>query len=414
MTTTSPGPDPTVAPLDGTPPPAWLDTEHVAAVRTAEPNSFSDHEYTDRLARVRARLAEHDATAILVFKPSSVEYLCGYHSAETAPQPLLVTETDQFLYILDLELARALASSRAGTILYSSYATMDRILELVARHVASALPKQARLVVESSQPTTPPKILGLLHDAGVSVRDGDFLVERARLTLSRAEIACVEQAAAVTQRGVEAAVAAASTGGATDSSVAAAIADALFRDADSRSAWGPVVATGARGGIAHSSWINTPLAGDVTFLEFAGTHRRYHAPIMRTLTRGPVSTLARRLESLAQAALDAVLNTAKPGVPCAEVAHAAIDAIGPLRADEVSHFMFGYPVGLAHPPHWMDGAPFYITTANQAPLQAGMTFHMPGSFRSFGNCGVGLSHTFTVEDAGTRVLTHGAANIIIV
>lgn len=414
MTTTPATTEPTITPLDGAAPPAWLSPERVAAVRAAEPRSFPDQEYADRIARVRGLLAEHDATAVLVFKPASIEYLCGYHSAETAPQPLLVTEAGQFLYVLDLELARALASSHSENVLYSSYATMDRVLELVAHHVASVLPKRARLLLETSQPTTPPKIVGLLRDAGVTVDDGNFLVERARLVLSPAEIACVEGAAVVTQRGVEAAVAAAGDADATDSSVAAAIAGALFREADSRSAWGPVVATGARGGIAHSSWIGIPLADDVTFLEFAGTHHRYHAPVMRTLAREPVPASARRLEGLAQAALGAVLETAEPGVPCSEVARAALDAIGPLRDDEVSHFMFGYPVGLAHPPHWMDGAPFYLTTANQEPLQAGMTFHMPGSFRSFGNRGVGLSHTFTVEDTGARVLTHGTPEITVV
>lgn len=413
MTATTAAPEPAIEPLRGATRPGWLTPERVEAVRVAEPRSFPEQEYADRLARVRELLAQRDAGAILVFKPSSVEYLCGYHSAETAPQPLLVTATGQYLYVLDLELARALASSRAETILYSDYATMDRILDLIAAHVASVLPERSRLIVETGQPTTPPKILGLLRDADLTVEDGDFLVERARLVLSPAELACMERAAEVTECGVAAGVEAARVAGATDSSVAAAIAAALFREADSRSAWGPVVATGARGGIAHSSWIDIPLAEDVTFLEFAGTHHRYHAPIMRTLARDPVPAPARRLESLAQAALGAVLETAAPGVPCSDVARAAIEAIGPLRADEVSHFMFGYPVGLAHPPHWMDGAPFYLTTANHELLRAGMTFHMPGSFRSFGNRGVGLSQTFTVTEGGTRVLTHGTAEITV-
>lgn len=404
--------DPTITSLDGAPAPPWLTQPGIDSVRAAETRPFPDREHAERLAHVRSRLAERDADAILVCKPSSVEYLSGYHSAETAPQPLLVTHSGTFLYVLDLELARALASSRVDTILFSGYATMERVLELVARHVSSTLPQRARLIVETGQPTTPPDLIGRLRDTALTVDDGDHLVERARLVLSPAEIACVERAAEITRRGVEAAVTAARGAGATDSSIAAAIAEALIRNANSRSAWGPVVATGARGGIAHSSWVDTPLSDDVTFLEFAGTHHRYHAPIMRTLAHEPVPAPARRLESLAQAALQAVLETAKPGVPCSSVARAAIDAVGPLRDDEVSHLMFGYPVGLAHPPHWMDGPPFYLTTANHEPLRAGMTFHMPGSFRSFGNRGVGLSQTFTVEESGTRVLTHGPAEII--
>jgi Xaa-Pro dipeptidase len=60
----------------------------------------------------------------------------------------------------------------------------------------------------------------------------------------------------------------------------------------------------------------------------------------------------------------------------------------------------------------MDGAPFYITPDNHEPLEAGMVFHIPASFRSFGRTGVGLSQTFVVEHNATRVLTHGAADLI--
>jgi Xaa-Pro dipeptidase len=404
--------DRNVVPMGGGRAVPWLDAARVAAVEAEEGLPFAPEEYARRVGSVRARLAEVGADAILVFRPSGVEYLCGYHSAETAPQPLLVTPDDMFLYVLDLEIGRALASSLVDNILYCGYDTMGRSLELIAEHAGRQLPAGGRLAVESGHTSTPASILGLLDAAGVTTTSGNYLVETTKMVLSPAEIGFVERAAAVTQRGVEAAVSAARRPDATDSSVGAAIAEALLRDANSRSAWGPVVATGARGGIAHSTWLSGPLRDGPTFIEFAGTHHRYHAPVMRTLFRGAPSPAATRLERLSQHALDAVLATAKAGVTAREVAQQALRAIEPLPDDVVFHRMFGYPVGLAHPPHWMDGPPFYLTLDNCEPLREGMVFHVPASFRSFGRMGVGLSQTFVVERDRARPLTHGTAELI--
>jgi Xaa-Pro aminopeptidase len=195
--------------------------------------------------------------------------------------------------------------------------------------------------------------------------------------------------------------------------VAAAIAAALTVGANAGPAWGPVVATGNRAGIPHSSWVHRPLGAGTTFLELSGAHHRYHAPVMRTLSRGRPSQADGRLADLAGAALTAVLESARAGVPCSEVAARAAEAIGPLPDDVVFHGLFGYPVGLAHPPHWMDGAPFFIAPGNDEPLLEGMVFHVPGSFRSFGRSGVGLSQTFLVERDGARVLTHGSADLVV-
>jgi Xaa-Pro aminopeptidase len=398
--------------LGDAPTPPWLTPGNISTVEAAEPLPFPADEYAHRLRRVRDRLSALDADAILVFRPSAVEYLCGYHTAETAPQPLLVTREETFLYVLDLEVGRALASSTAQNVLYCGYANTRSKTELIARHVVGALPQRARLAIEFGNTSTPPRLIGLLGESQLGLVDGEYLVENLKLVLSPAEIRCMEQAANATRRGVDAAVLAAGERGATDASVAARISQALLTGADSASAWGPLVVTEPRSGIPHSSWKGDPLSDETTFLEFAGACHRYHAPVMRTLVRGRPSPAVQRLAGLARTTLAAVLENAKAGVPCSEVARQCIEEIGPLRDDEVFHHMLGYPVGLAHPPHWMDTGSFYITADNPEPLRAGMAFHVPASFRSFGVRCVGLSQTFLVEETGTRVLTHGGADLI--
>lgn len=400
--------------LGGTPRPAWLDVPAAAQVPDLEPHPFPDDEYRERLARVRERLSQANLGGVLVFRPSSVEYLCGYHSMERVPQPLLVTRSDTFLYVPDLEIGRAMASSVADTVLYYGYTQAPTALTLIAEHAARALPDGARLAAEFEHTSTPPRAIELLGRHGVDPVPGEHLVENLRLVLSPAELRCVEEAADATQRGVEAAVRAAGDPDTTDSAIAGAITEALLRGATSTSAWGPVVVSAPRAGVPHSSWRREHIGDGPIFLEFAGAHHRYHAPVMRTLSRGEPTPDAQRLGELSSSVLDAVLGTAAAGVPCADVARRASEAIGPLPDDVVFHHLFGYPVGLAHPPHWMDSAPFHITMENREPLREGMVFHIPASFRSFGRACVGLSQTFVVERDGARVLTHGTAGFIAV
>ncbi|MPY79391.1 MAG: M24 family metallopeptidase [Actinophytocola sp.] len=357
-------------------------------------------------------MADHGVDAMLVFRPSSVEYLCGYHTAERLPQPLLVTESDVVLYVPDFEVGRALVSCRPQAVRYFRYASAHRALRLVTDHVARQLPERARIAVELAHPATPPQVVDLLRQDGLTVTDGDYLVERVRLVLSAAEIRCVEQAAVHTAAGVAAAVDAAHAPGATDSAIAAASHAAMVAGANSVSAWGPTVATGPRAGIPHSTFDHRTIGPHTTFVELSGAHHRYHAPVMRTLCQGTPTPLVRRLADHSHRMLQSVLDNAKAGVACADVARHAASDLDELPDDVVFHQLFGYPVGLAHPPHWMDGAPFAITTDNTEPLREGMVFHIPASIRAFGQTGVGLSHTFVVESSGTRVLTHGSAELI--
>lgn len=403
---------PEVIGMDAAAAPTWLDSQAAETLRALEGPPFDVEEHAARLSRVRARMQAAELDALMVFRPSSIEYLCGFHTAETAAQPLLITESETVLYVPDLEVGRALASSCADQIRFCGYSDALTSLERFIAHAASNLTSGARVGVEMSAPTPPRAVALWTTQQDVVVVDSDHIVERERLVLSPAELRCVQRAAEATAAGVHAATTAAAAVGASDASVGAAIAAALHQASDSISAWGPVVVTGPRSGIPHSSWDGSILAPGPTFLEFSGTCRRYHAPVMRTLVRGDPAATDGRLAELARTMVAAVLETARAGVPASQVAAAAANALGPLPADVMFHQMFGYPVGLAHKPHWMDGAPFFLTEDNHEPLQANMVFHIPASFRAFGQQGVGLSQTFVVEEGQTHVLTHGPADLI--
>lgn len=407
-----PGDVPVLERLGEGSPPTWLTSGGALRVRGAEKPAFSLEEYADRRRRVRESMAELGVRAVVVFRPSSVQYLCGYHSIDLSSQPLLLTESGSFLYIPDFEVGRAMASSFVDTVLHYAYG-QDR-LALFAEHVGRLLPRGSRVAVEFEHSSVPLRAVESLGKTNLELVNGGYLVEKVRLVLSPAEVRCIERAAARTQMGVEAAVEAAGKPGVTDSSVAAAIEAALLADADSPPPLvTPHVATGVRGGIPHSTMNHATIEkGTTTFLEFSGAHHHYCAPVMRTLAHGPLSKTASYLAELACAALGAVLENARPGVPCSEIARRATEAMGKPDDSVVFHYIFGYPIGAARPPTWMDGVPFHITEHNESPLREGMVFHAPASFRAFGEAAVGLSQTFAVEGGGARVLTHGPAEVI--
>jgi len=394
--------------------PPWLTDEAVERVRRVEHPPFPPEEYEERLARVRQRMGAIEVDALIVFRPSNIEYLTGYHTEETAPQPLVVTANATSLYVPDLEVGRALVSATVDEIYFCSYTDALQGIREYLDHLHSTLGPHPRVGLERADSTTPMIAIDILLENGAAIVDSNRLVERERLVLSARELSCVERAAAITARGQVAGIEAAGRAEATEASIAAAVSEALLRAADSASAWGPVVVAGPRAGVPHSSFQPRGVGDSPVFLEFSGTHRRYHAPVMRTLIKRPVSGREKQLVELSQAIVQAVLENARPGMRASTVAKIAREAIEPLPPDVVFHQLFGYPIGLAHKPHWMDGFPFHIADTNTEELHSGMVFHIPASLRVFGEMCIGISQTFTIEPGGARVLTHGVTDIITV
>jgi Xaa-Pro dipeptidase len=397
--------------IGAAPGPRWASKDVLDSLDLIEGLPFPPSEYAQRRTNVLRALEKLGADAIVVFRPSSVEYLCGHHTIETVPQPVVVSPSLLQLTVPDPELGRALVSSCAEEVLH--YSQFEDGLGLLAENLVRALGTGARVAIEPLDPKMPARFPELLQDLDLRTIDSHFLVERVRLVLSPEEISFIERAGEVTGRGIEATVEALRSPLATDSSAAAAARAAMARDANSEAPLGVIVATGRRAGIAHSNWNGTRISpGTTTFMEMSGAHHRYCAPLMRTVSHGPLTSRCSRLAELSCTTLETVLREARSGVPCSDVARSAQSELGKLEDWVAFQFTFGYPVGLAHSPTWMDGAPFFISADNPEPLETGMAFHVPASFRAIGEAGVGLSHTILVTEHGTRVLTPGVAEVV--
>ena len=193
--------------------------------------------------------------------------------------------------------------------------------------------------------------------------------------------------------------------GSTDNDVAAAAAQAMVTAGSEAPCMSPIVTSGRRSGILHSTHKRIPLgAGDPVFIELGGCYQRYTSPLIRTLSLGDPSSEFRDAADACLAALNAVITTVKPGIPAASVAERGWEEISRAGSDFVFHGNFGYTVGAGFPPSWADGTGL-LELEQDMILESGMVFHHPVAIRRLGRFAVGFSETTVVTPDGCEVLT---------
>ena len=152
--------------------------------------------------------------------------------------------------------------------------------------------------------------------------DGSDLIQSLRKIKSREEINHIRQSASITDKGIEAAVESARENS-SDNYIAAAANAALIGNGSEYFSISPIVTSGKRSGILHSSHKRKCLEkGDVILLEMGASYQRYTAPIMRTVTIGASGDEVLKTADACLVALDNVISAIKPGVSADEVARA--------------------------------------------------------------------------------------------
>ena len=375
--------------------------------------AFSVREYRRRIAAVQQGLAARELDGLVLFSPGNINYLTGMDSENLfdIQACILARDGDPVLVLFDFEQGRF--DNSAWLPEPVAYGPFDDPIGAVIDEVRRRGLASARLGIEQRQAGLPPQHFLRLRGGlpAATIEDAFGPVERARLVKSEDEIALMRRAAAFTDQGVRAGLAAIGPG-VRDATVGAAIVDAMYRAGSDPTCWGPVVAAGYRAGLAHSSFNGHVIArGETVFLELTGQHRRYVAPVMRTAVVGPPTAEHRRLAQASADAVAAILEAARAGTPARTVAEAGLRHIRPVERDVVFHYYFGYPVGIGYPPSWIETLGFFIRTDNPAPIEAGMVFHLPMSLRVHGRLGICLSQTMLVTPDGGVALTGTPARL---
>jgi Xaa-Pro dipeptidase len=369
--------------------------------------AFPMDEYGARLERVRAKMAERGLDLLLLLNPVSTKYLTGYQTSSVGNYQCLALprEGEPAMLAWELELPGVFLTSwisdavcyRTGEDKFG--ATRQWLRERSLLRGTIGIEKDGRYVS------------GEDHDRLATALEGSRLVDgsgivKAVLRLKSArEVVCLREAATITASGMRAALEAVAAG-VTDNHVAAAASQTLIAAGGEFPCLSPIVTTGRRSGIPHTTHQRIRIEpGDAVLIEIGGCYHRYTAPLMRTVFVGQPPPGAEELAEAARTALERVMAVIRPGVPAEEVAAEGAGLLPLHDPSIIFHHTYGYSVGLGFPPTWADDGSLTLIRGNKTALEPGMVFHSTMSLRRTGRYGVAVSETLLVTDAGCEAIT---------
>ena len=366
--------------------------------------AFSQEEYDARLARARTRMAADNVEVLLVHTPANQCYLTGFQTLNLYDYSCLILPIDgtPFIQVLDLEEGNVSLTSRIEDVVV--YTAVDDPVMMTQDLLRGRDLLSRRIGIEADTPFLTPRRFGALSQVLPNVIDASDLVKMIRLVKSPAEIDYVQQAARVTEAGMQDGLNAIGEG-ATDQDVARACYEAMIGGGSEYMCIDPIITTGRRSGIPHTSHKRHSVQpGDNVFIELGACIERYSAPIMRTAVLGSPSANVQRTTEASFVALDNAMAAMKPGVSGDDVARAGWAGIDMDRSEVFFHGVVAYSIGLGFPPNWGDYR-LYLTKGEETLLEAGMLFHLPIAIRDVGNYCVGFSETVVITETGCEQIT---------
>lgn len=368
---------------------------------------FSNEEFRRRLSAVQAGLQDRGLSCLLLFSPEHIFYLSGYQTfGYFSYQSLIVPARGDPILVLRF-LESFLAQHYSWVPHVETWDDHEDPVDVTVRVLRERDLAHGRVGTEDRGFYMPYSVRRRLVEAlpDVVFEDGTSLVERVRVRKSPEELAYMRKAAEYSTSGM-AAGAKECREGRTENDVAAAIFDAMTRAGSEYSPHDPIVTSGWRSGVPHSTYERRRLEpGDTVLMEITGTYHRYVAPHMRTAVVGTSPPKVREMAALVIKGLDAAIAAIRPGVTAGEVDDACRGIIERAGYYENYRKRTGYSVGFGFPPSWNEGHIVSLRKSDPTRLESGMVFHLPVALRDYGVSCVGLSETVLVTDRGCDVLT---------
>jgi Xaa-Pro dipeptidase len=360
---------------------------------------FPRAEYDSRIGRATEALAARNLDGALLFAPESHYWLTGYDTFGFCFFQCLVLSADGRLALLTR--APDLRQARRTSLIEDIRVWTDRADAAPAVQLRDMLDslglRGRRLGIETSTQ-------GLTHANGRAVEaalDGfatlvpiDGVIEALRAVKSEAELACVRRAAELADDAYDAALALIGPG-ADEGEILAAMQGAVFAGGGDYPGNEFIIGSGADALLVRYRSGRRKLdAQDQITLEWAGSFRRYHAALMRTVCVGEPSPRHVALHAACHEALLACEAELRPGRTAGDVfaAHARVLDDAGLSAHRLN--ACGYSLGARFTPSWMDAPMFY--QANPFVLEPRMVLFL---------------HMIVLDDSSGTAMTLGRTSI---
>tara|TARA_B100000676_G_scaffold310530_1_gene377415 strand:+ start:6175 stop:7356 length:1182 start_codon:yes stop_codon:yes gene_type:complete len=368
---------------------------------------FTLEEYEQRIARTKAAMAEAGIDLLMVTSPENIYWLTGYRTTGYYVYQIFLLPLDgtpQFVTSkLEHECVRALSWIKTGLTVFMGEDEVAKTLEGFDATEA----RIERIGYEERGFWLPPRILDAVRGrwGNTATVAAGHVLEDLRRIKSPAEISCLREAARIASVGMRAGLQAVAPGR-TENEVAGDVYQALMAEGGEHPAGGPYVVTGPRAAITHMLPERAVIEpGHAVYFEVGGCYKRYSGSNMRMAHVGPPGNEAAHRAATSIEALDAMLETIKPGATSQDIDRAGRSVMARGGTTEEFRHRAGYSMGVAFAPGWGEGLVNDIAEGNERPLEPGMAFHLVpmAGFRGEGN--MGFSETVLVSTDGCEVLT---------
>ena len=378
---------------------------------------FTPSEFARRLQAVQTALDAANLDAMFLFQQESKYWLTGYDTFGFCFFQCLVVTADGRTALLtrsaDLRQAQ-LTSNLADIRIWKDGATANPSIDLKAMAADLDLAGK-RIGVEYESyglVAANGRKLDAAFDGFATLSGASHLITRLRAVKSAEEIVYIREAARLSDRADEAAIALLKAG-VDEGDILAAQHNAIFAGGGDYPANEFIIGSGRDALLCRYKAGRRKLdANDQITLEFAGTYRHYHAAAMRTHITGTPRPLHRSYHAAAKEALLACEAALKPGHTAGDVftAHATVlDAHG-LSSHRLN--ACGYSLGAKFTPSWMDWPMF--DEANPWVIEPGMVMfaHMilMDSATETAMC---LGRTYLVTSTGAEALNVPSLDLVV-
>ncbi|QPC43158.1 ectoine hydrolase DoeA [Kaustia mangrovi] len=377
--------------------------------------NFDRAEYQDRIARTRAAMERDGIDLLIVSDPSNMAWLTGYDgwSFYVHQCVLLGLEGDPVWF------GRFMDSNGAKLTVFMDHDDIvgypDIYVQSTERHPMDYLAREviaargldtARIGVEMDNYYFSAAAFAALqrHLPDARFRDATGLVNWQRAVKSPREIDYMRRAARIVEA-MHARILELIEPGMQKNAL---VAEIYHTGVTGVNGYGgdypaivPMLPSGMEATAPHLTWDDRPFkAGEGTFFEIAGCHKRYHCPLSRTVFLGRPPQKYRDAETAVLDGIAAGLEAARPGNTCEDVALAFFAALRTHGFDKESRT--GYPIGLSYPPDWGERT-MSLRPGDTTVLQPGMTFHfMPALWLDDG--GLEITESILITETGCEPL----------
>ena len=386
--------------------------------------NFPKSEYIDRLAKVKMSMQEKGIDLLISQDTANMNYLTGYDawSFYYAQCVLVHVDLDEpFLFVRDQDAGGAFLQScwsRENIIVYAEKYIhtwpehpYDYLIEIIKNKKWDN--QSIGLEMDSHYFTAfcYQKLIDGLPDA--SLKDSERLVNWVRYIKSDNEIELMKHAALITDQAMQTAIAIINPG-IRQCDAVGEIQKAMFYGTPEiggeYSSIATLLPTGAGTSASHLTATQEKFVkGEATIVEIAGVHKRYHAPLARTVLLGKAEQKKIDAIKATNEALDEGISAIKPGNTADDVAQkfwAVLD-----KHDIKKESRTGYSIGIGYPPDWGEHT-INISKGDQTILHPNVTFHMIAVMQ-FGSWGVEASHSLRVTENGSEKFSDFSSDLFI-